>query len=315
MSTPATAVTRGKEGSVMDDLSRQLRTVVAITVTPFDDAGRPDEAAYTRIVERMVGQGVRAVTPNGNTSEFYALHGEERRRCVELTVKAAGDAVVVAGVGHDIATATADAQAAQRAGAACVMVHQPVHPFRSVSGWVDYHAEIAAAVPDMGVVPYVKDDAVDTRAMAALLEACPTIVAVKYATADPTRFAVLVNDLADAPVSWLCGLAEGWAPFFAVAGASGFTSGLVNVDPSLSLRLWSALDAGDVPGAMAIWQATRAFEELRARNRSENNVSVVKEALAQLGLCSRAVRPPISLLDEEDRANVAAILESWNRRA
>jgi hypothetical protein len=36
----------------------------------------------------------------------------------------------------------------------------------------------------------------------------------------------------------------------------------------------------------------RVFEELRADDASADNVSVVKEALAQLGLAPRAVRPP-----------------------
>ena len=37
------------------------------------------------------------------------------------------------------------------------MVHQPVHPYQSLDGWVAYHREIAAAVPDLGVVAYVRD--------------------------------------------------------------------------------------------------------------------------------------------------------------
>jgi 4-hydroxy-tetrahydrodipicolinate synthase len=37
----------------------------------------------------------------------------------------------------------------------------------------------------------------------------------------------------------------------------------------------------------------------------------VKEALAQLGLCGRAVRPPITELPAVDRAEVARILASW----
>ena len=38
------------------------------------------------------------------------------------------------------------------------------------------------------------------------------------------------------------------------------------------------------------------------------NVSVVKEALAQLGLCRAAVRPPISELTPAERAEVARVL-------
>ena len=47
---------------------------------------------------------------------------------------------------------------------------------------------------------------------------------------------------------------------------------------------------------MKAWELTRRFEELRAADSSADNVSVVKEALAQLGLCRRDVRPPSRLL-------------------
>jgi 4-hydroxy-tetrahydrodipicolinate synthase len=40
--------------------------------------------------------------------------------------------------------------------------------------------------------------------------------------------------------------------------------------------------------------------------------SVVKEALAQLGVCGRAVRPPSPTLSEAARARIAGILAAWN---
>jgi len=38
---------------------------------------------------------------------------------------------------------------------------------------------------------------------------------------------------------------------------------------------------------------------------------VVKEALCQLGICARDIRPPSSLLPSETRAKVTEILELW----
>ena len=48
--------------------------------------------------------------------------------------------------------------------------------------------------------------------------------------------------------------------------------------------------------------------ELRARRDNANNVSAVKEAMAQLGLCERTVRPPISELPNGEREEVREIL-------
>jgi 4-hydroxy-tetrahydrodipicolinate synthase len=75
-----------------------------------------------------------------------------------------------------------------------------------------------------------------------------------------------------------------------------------------------ALSSSDYSYAMTTWELIRPFEELRAATESSNNVSVVKEALAQLGLCRRDVRPPIRPLGTVDRARVAEILASWGLR-
>jgi 4-hydroxy-tetrahydrodipicolinate synthase len=295
------------------ELRDRLRSVVAIPVTPFASDGGVDEECYQSLVRLMVDGGITVLTPGGNTGEYYALSPAERRRVVELTVDAAPDAVVVAGVGLDLATATTDARAAVLAGADAVMVHQPVHPFRSLEGWVAYHGEIARAVPDAGLLPYVKDPRVDAAAVFALARACPRLVAVKYAVPEPITFTGLVNDTASLDLVWLCGLAEHWTPFFAVGGAEGFTSGLATVDPARSLAMLDALHRGDQAAMLEQWQAIRRFEELRAAAGSQDNVSVVKEALAQRGLAPRSVRPPISEVGPAVRKEVAEILSAWER--
>jgi 4-hydroxy-tetrahydrodipicolinate synthase len=134
---------------------------------------------------------------------------------------------------------------------------------------------------------------------------------VKYAIADPTRFAACVSEIGTERITWICGLAELWAPFFAIVGAPGFTSGLVSVDPARSLRMLHALNVKDYPAAMAEWSQICEFEQLRARNSSELNVSVIKQALAELGLCGPTIRPPLSALGAEDRDAVRRILGDW----
>src|SRR5690606_23307568 len=101
-------------------------------------------------------------------------------------------------------------------------------------------------------------------------------------------------------------------PAYFACGATGFTSGLVNVAPEVSLAMLRALRAGDYQAAMGVWDRIRVFEELRAKEQSAFNVSVVKEALAVLGLCRRQVRPPSSELPEEDRQLVTKIVKEWN---
>ncbi|CAL9407344.1 dihydrodipicolinate synthase family protein [Streptomyces sp. enrichment culture] len=290
-----------------------LADVVAIPVTPFAEDGSVDQGTYRALLRRLLDGGVRTLTPNGNTGEFYALTPEERRLVTELTMEEGGDrAVVLVGVGHDVPTAVASARHAREVGAAMVMVHQPVHPYVSQNGWVDYHRAIAEAVPELGVVPYIRNPRLEGARLAELADACPNVVGVKYAVADAARFAGFARDAGLERFVWVAGLAEPYAPSYFSAGATGFTSGLVNVAPAVSLNMLEALRAGDYAAAMKVWEQIRRFEELRAADASANNVTVVKEALASLGLCRREVRPPSRPLPEGERAEVAAIASGWS---
>ncbi|MFE7234541.1 dihydrodipicolinate synthase family protein [Streptomyces sp. NPDC002405] len=290
-----------------------LADVVAIPVTPFTEDGGVDSATYRALLRRLLDGGITTLTPNGNTGEFYALTPQERQQVTEMTVEEAGDrADILVGVGHDVPTAVASARQAHELGAQMVMVHQPVHPYVSQGGWVDYHRAIAEAVPELGVVPYIRNAQLPGARLAELADACPNVIGVKYAVPDATRFGAFARDAGLDRFVWVAGLAEPYAPSYFSAGATGFTSGLVNVAPAVSVSMLQALRAGDYPAAMKVWERIRRFEELRAANGSANNVTVVKEALAALGLCRRDVRPPSKPLPESERAEVAAIAAGWS---
>jgi 4-hydroxy-tetrahydrodipicolinate synthase len=293
--------------------SSALADVVAIPVTPFGADGGVERGTYRALLRRLLDSGVRTVTPNGNTGEFYALDPAERRLVVELTMaEADADTQVVVGVGHDVPTAVAAARHARDAGAQMVMVHQPIHPYVSPDGWVDYHRAVAEAVPETGVVPYVRNPVLGGELIARLGELCPNVVGVKYAVPDAARFAAVARDAGLDRFTWVAGLAELYAPAYWAVGATGFTSGLVNVAPRVSVEMLRALRDGDYAAAMKVWEQIREFEDLRAEQSSANNVSVVKEALAVLGLCRRDVRPPSRPLTGDQRERVAALLAGWD---
>ena len=304
-------------------LRRALATAVVVPVTPYQADGAPDWDTYAALITRLIDGGISVITPNGNTGEFYALSPAEARQALETAAKvASGRAEVLAGVGHDIATAIEAARHAQDHGARMVMIHQPVHPYVSAEGWIDYHAAIADAVPDLGVVLYIRDERRTGHQIAQLVERSPNVIGVKYGVRDATRFAAVARDAvaraAGARVAgldrltWLAGAAELTAPAFWAVGARGFTSGLANVSPALALGMLDALRRNDFQEAMRVWERARRFEELRLADGSADNVSVVKEALAQLGLCRADVRPPSRALPDTIKNEIAGILQGWS---
>ena len=300
-------------------LKDALATVVVIPVTPMRPDGSIEWGTYTDLIRRVVDAGITVITANGNTGEFYALTPAEARQATEQAVRAAnreagrgGHADVLAGVGQDTATAIDAARHAEQAGAQMIMIHQPVHPYQSAEGWADYHQAIADAVPGLGVVLYVRSEQVTGAQLADLGTRSPNVIGVKYGVRDAARFGAVARDAGLDRFTWLAGLAEPYAPGYWAYGACGFTSGLANVSPSLSLSLLGALRDGDAGGAMDTWELIRPFEDLRAASASADNVSVVKEALAQIGLCGRDVRPPSRVLPKETRDTVTEILRSWS---
>ncbi|AZS88005.1 dihydrodipicolinate synthase family protein [Streptomyces griseoviridis] len=300
-------------GATFETQRAALADVVAIPVTPFAADGTIDQDLHRSLLRRLLDGGITTLTPNGNTGEFYALSPQERQTVTELTLDEAGDrAEILVGVGHDLPTAVATARHARDHGAGMLMVHQPVHPYVSQGGWVDYHRAVAEAVPELGVVPYIRNAQLPGARLAELADACPNVIGVKYAVPDAAKFAGFARDAGLDRFVWVAGLAEPYAPSYFSAGATGFTSGLVNVAPAVSRNMIEALRSGDYPAAMKVWEQIRRFEELRAANGSADNVTVVKEALASLGLCRRDVRPPSKPLPEDERAEVAAIAAGWS---
>ena len=296
---------------MFEDVKTALGSVIGIPATPFDESGGVDAPGFRRLVRRATDAGINVFTPNGNTSEYGSLTSEERELAVRLTIEEAPESFILPGVGGSLEGMIDEAARYAALGVRAVMVHQPSHPFWSGSGWIDLHCALGEALPDVAIVPYIRSERVSASLLSELLVACPNVAAVKYAVADPARFAACVAEIGSDRITWVCGLAEMWAPFFAIAGATGFTSGLVSVDPDRSLRMFQALQRADYPTAMAEWAQIREFEELRARDSSELNVSVVKQALAELDLCSAAVRPPLSALGVEDRDVVRRIVREW----
>jgi 4-hydroxy-tetrahydrodipicolinate synthase len=296
-----------------DTLRLSLATAVVVPVMPFRAGGDPDWDTYAALISRLISSGITVITPNGNTGEFYALSQAEARQALETAAKAADSRVrILAGVGHDIATATEAARHAREHGARMIMIHQPVHPYLSAEGWIDYHAAIADAVPDLGIVLYLRTERITGQHIAALTRRVPNVIGVKYAVRDATRFAAVARVAGLERLTWLAGAAELTAPPLWAAGARGFTSGLANVNPGLTLGMLRALQAGDFDQAMITWEASRRFEELRLADSSADNVSVVKEALAQLGLCRADVRPPSRRLPQHIKDEISGILKAWD---
>ncbi|MFD2705731.1 dihydrodipicolinate synthase family protein [Salibacterium lacus] len=291
--------------------SENLKAISAINITPFRDDLTIDWEVLRRNVEFLLEKELDVIVPSGNTGEFYSLTVEEAKEENRKVTEWAGNrAMIIAGIGYSVDTAVEMGLDAKQAGADAVLIHMPVHPYMNEEGTAAYFRRIMEEV-DMPAVIYFKNPALRDDVLKKLT-ALPQLIGVKYAINDLPRFTKIVRDTpAEHGVTWICGTAEKWAPYFWAAGAEGFTSGLVNLYPEISFDLLEKLREGDWPGVWDLWEKMVPFEDLRARHHAGNNVVVIKEALEMLGFPAGPTREPVSALSPEENQEVMDLLHTW----
>ena len=301
---------RSRVPGAWSDLANAFRGFTVTTVSPFVpgtlDLDVPGLEANLRFLR---DSGVSVVVPAGNTGEFTSLTTDEIRVLADQAVEVVGSrAAVVIGVGGDVRTATALARHAAQAGADGIMIHEPPHSFMSDDGLVAYYAAICQAV-DIGVAIYKRSPRIRDRVLQEAARRLPNVVAIKYAHNDVAAFLTLAAEIPDR-VTCTCGSAERWALPFSAAGRVGYTSGIANFAPELTLRYWETLESN--PGAArALWTAMVPLEDIRAADSSAFNVSVIKHAMELAGLAAGPLRPPLSPVDTATGVAVASIIRAW----
>src|SRR5688500_8938789 len=111
-------------------MSEPFHGVLPALITPFtEDGGAIDSDALAAIVDRLVTAGVGGLVPGGSTGECTTLSHAERRKLVEVTIRAAGGRVpVVAGTGALSTQETVELSVhAEQAGATAVMIVPPFY--------------------------------------------------------------------------------------------------------------------------------------------------------------------------------------------
>ncbi len=295
-------------------MTQRTRTAITgisgILVTPFDADDIPAPQRLAPIIARCAAAGVDALTINGNTGEFFSLtFAEAERMQAEVPALIANRAVTIAGVGRSGQEAVALARRARADGIDAIMVHQPPDPFVAPRGVVAYVSRIAEAA-QLPVVLYLRNDSIGLPAIEALTK-IDGVIGVKWATPNVLVLAEAMRR-AGPEVTFVCGLAEPWAPPMAALGTQGFTSGLINLLPQRSVAIRDALRAGNYAAARAQIAAIAAFESLRAEEQNGANVSVVKAALGMIGNDVGAARAPAAWpLPPGSLARLRSLLAEW----
>lgn len=286
----------------------RLSTVQLVPLTPFSEDGGTVRAEVLGDFARWLYEaGIRVFLPGAGTGEFHSLSAGEVVSCVRAVRASVGaDAVVLAPIGLGLAHALAIGRGAIEAGADGLLVMPPIHPYLGDPGLRDYFQALMTALP----LPFLayKKGPFPSDELLGELAATGRLVGVKYAVNDldaVTRFIQAYGTR----VGVYCGTAERFAPFFHLAGATGYTSGAGNLCPRLTLALHAALAAGNHAQAMKYLRILRPIEDYRARSGDSYNISMLKAGLGVIGRDFGPPRPPQRRLNAAEESEIRDLLE------
>ena len=277
-------------------------------MTAFDRAGQLNLPPMRRLFRRVADSGIRVLLPCAGSAEFHSLTTDEIVQVLEVARdEVASDVLVIAPAGGAISDVEDSLQRYQSAGADAVLMMPMGFPYMSDCGVKDYLVRVLDSSP-LPLLVYKKGPHPSDELLVELASHS-NFVGVKYAVNDLDAFRRFALATSDSLVQ-ICGTAERFAPFFMLAGATGFTSGAANLCPRLALAMHAAIEDGDWLEAMQLQDIIRPIEDYRAKDENSYNVSMLKYGLTLTGLDFGCPRPPQRLLTDEEMQQIDQLLAS-----
>lgn len=159
-------------------------------VTPFDGAAI-DETGLARLAEFQIQNGISGLLAVGTTGESPTLAWEEHHRVVQIYARQAkGKCLCIAGAGsNNTKEALSASRSAIQAGVDAVLLVDPYYNGpSSMEIRKEYVGQVAAAFPDLTIIPYVIPGRTGAQLLpedlALLFRDHPNVNTVKEATGD-----------------------------------------------------------------------------------------------------------------------------------
>lgn len=288
-----------------------MRGIFVIVVTPFTDTYELDEASLRREVRFCLDAGVHGLVGPANASEFATLSDAERRRWLDIVISETGGQVPVVATttsGHTL-PAVELSRYAESIGAAAIMAMPPhvLHP--DATGCYDYYHALSDALSIPIFIQNYLGPIGTPMSHELLARMCRELAQVQY----------IKEETAPEPRQISATMAAAGGACKGVFGGQGgihildeYRRGSVGNMPACQVAdvhvdIWDRLEAGDEAGARQLFYQLLPllnFERL-------HGVAVYKEILYRRGIfASRASRAPNKFLDDLDRVEVDAILDS-----
>jgi 4-hydroxy-tetrahydrodipicolinate synthase len=278
-------------------------------VSPVSPRGEVLSEVLARLCDDLIAAGVHGLTPLGSTGEFAYLSWAQRRRVVEVVVKAArGRVPVVAGVAATtIADATFQARAMQELGCDGILAILEAYFPVPEEGVFAYFKAIAEAV-SLPVVLYTNPNFQRSDLSLPVIERLSRIDNIGYikdASNNTGRLLSIINRVQGRMQVFS---ASAHVPACVMLiGGKGWMAGPACVVPRQSVELYELCRGGDWDAAMALQRELWRINEVFARY---NLAACIKGGLELQGYAVGAPLPPQPPLPPEGIEEVRKVLAS-----
>lgn len=163
----------------------EIKGMCPIIAAPFSDNGEVDYESLDRLVKHLINGGCQAVTLFGIAGEYYKLSDDERKKMVEVTVKAAkevGGKTIISVTDHATEVAVKTAKFFEEAGADCLMILPPFFLKPGASYLYEHMKAIANAVKIPIMAQYAPEQtgvAIAPDVFVKLKSECPNMIYYK----------------------------------------------------------------------------------------------------------------------------------------
>jgi 4-hydroxy-tetrahydrodipicolinate synthase len=319
-----------------EELRVNLKGVVHLVMTPFDENDEVDENALRKSVKHVADalKGEDAVfLVTGSTAEFYAMTDEENKTVIRTVVEeVAGKFPVIAGTGRCGTKLTIEmSQAAQEQGADGVLVVNPYYHLVTKEGLFNHHKAVAENI-DIGIVIY--NNAVTSKVwiqpdLMARLSKIPNIVGDKENTSNVVAYYWMQGAVDPKDMTMLTGVGQLFYPFEIMFHSKGYVTELANFAPDVAVALHRAAKRKDIDKMAALMDKRIApyhrFLSRCAQRHGEiptvlsphiaiNELPIYqgacKEAMNLIGLPGGKARAPMENLTAEEIEELRGVLKT-----
>jgi len=267
-------------------------------VSPVGDSGEVKSDVLARLCDDLINSGVHGLTPLGSTGEFAYLTWPQRRRIVEVTVKAArGRVPVVAGVAATtIADGVFQAREMEKLGCDGILAILEAYFPLTDEGVYAYFKAVAEAVA-LPVVLYTNPNFQRSDLSLPVIDRLSRIPNVRYikdASFNTGRLLSIINRVENRMQVFS---ASAHIPACVMLiGGVGWMAGPACLIPRQSVELYELCRRGDWARAMELQRSLWAFNQAFAKY---NLAGCIKGGLQLQGYDVGDPLPPQAPLSQE----------------